>query len=236
MPGQKPQSSGTFDYPLYVDRRVTAHVDDISSWTASLGARAVSSAADLSGVTVGDVVEVTGDALGNPLLSALDFVATMLPLVVGPESAHEARPRRPAPTASVAAARAAADEEAGTQRVLMGTVTAARDGLRDNPVVDVLLRTDAELIAILVLDREVLTAAGEEQLRGGRFRVVGKVSAVLGKDDHVNLFRRTPIAATGVEASRDMVSELIEAGVDVEVADPVVEGPALQILPLAVLV
>jgi len=232
----KPQTGGAIDHAVYVDRRVAERAEDVASWLASLGARPVASAADLDGVAVGDVVEIRGESLGNPLFTALDFVATMLPLVVGPEPPVDARPRRPAPTAAAAAARAAADDEAGTQRVLIGTVLAARDGLRANAVVDVLLRTERGLTAVLVLDRTALTSAGEEQLRDGTFRVVGKVTSVLGADDHINLFRRTPIAATGVEASRDMVSELIEAGVEVEVSDPVVQGPAVQVLPFVVLV
>jgi hypothetical protein len=108
--------------------------------------------------------------------------------------------------------------------------------LRDNAVVDVLVRTPDGLTVVVVLDRAGLSVAGEEQLRDGTFTVVGKVTAVLAAEDHINLFRRTSIAATGVEASRDMVSELIEAGVEVEVSDPVVQGPTLQILPFAVLV
>jgi hypothetical protein len=242
MPDAKPRSSGGSPYPLYLDERMLSALataataaGDFAAVVDALAPTSLATPGDLSAVSVGDVVDVRGTCLGNPLFTALDFVATMLPLVIGPEPPIDTRPRRPA-TAVGAAARAAADDEAGTQRVLVGTVLAARDGLRESAVVDVLVRTPDGLNAVVVLDRSTLTPAGEEQLRDGTFRVIGKVTAVLGNNDHVNLFRRTPIGATGVQASRDMLAELIDAGVDVEVSDPVVQGPAVQILPLAVLV
>ena len=242
MPDAKPRGRGGSPYPLYLDERMLRSfatgkaADDLAAVLDALAPTPLASQSDLAAVAVGDVVDVRGSCLGNPLFTALDFVATMLPLVIGPEQPVDTRPRRPAATAVAAAARAAADDEAGTQRVLVGTVLAARDGLRASAVVDVLVRTPEGLDAVVVLDRSTLTPAGEEQLRDGRFRVVGKVTAVLDGDDHVNLFRRTPIGATGVQASRDMLAELIDAGVDVEVSDPVVQGPAVQILPLAVLI
>jgi hypothetical protein len=240
MPEAKPRGSGGSPYPLYLDERMlssfAATSDDFAAVLSALAPTPLCTQTDLAAVSIGDVVDVRGSFLGNPLFTALDFVATMLPLVIGPEAPVDARPRRPPATAVAAAARAASDDEAGTQRVLVGTVLAARDGLRASAVVDMLVRTPDGLTAVVVLDRSTLTPAGEEQLRDGTFRVVGKVTAVLDSDDHVNLFRRTPIGATGVQASRDMLTELIEAGVAIDVSDPVVQGPAVQILPLAVLV
>lgn len=237
-----PPEDGYGEYPLYLDERMReamaapAGADTPRRPLAQLHHRELDSPADVAAARVGELVELRGACLGNPLLCALDFVATMLPLVVGSDASGDLRPRRAGGTAATAAARASAAEEAGVQRVLMGTVAAARDGLRASPVVDVLVRTDAGLTAVLVLERALLGAAGEERLRDVTLRVLGKLTAVLGPDDQINLFRRTPIAATGAAASREMLAELVEAGVEVELSDPVICGPAVQILPLAVLV
>ncbi|MGN6687332.1 MAG: DUF6414 family protein [Actinomycetales bacterium] len=221
--------------PVTLDMPLSAATAVLDRWRNDEEIAAVDTVDDLANAAPGLLVELTGTVLGNPLFPVVDLVATMLPLAMGDPRTSDDRARR-APTPAAAAARAEEEERLGAQRVLAGVVTTARDALATSPVSDVLLRTDSGVTAVLVLDRTVIDPGVEEQLRDGRFTVLGKVTSVLSDGDRINLFRRTPLAATGVDSSRDMLAELVEAGVDVELSDPVVEGPALQLLPVAILV
>lgn len=225
--------------PLYVDPR--AELGDpsplrdrtsLTRWVGAGGARAVTTGADVAGVAPGDLVAVRGRSRGNPMLTLLDFVGTSLPLVL---DAAPSRPRRAASRAAGAGDPAAGDTAAEQQRVMAGVVAAAREQLRSAAVLDVVLVTDAGLTVVLVLPRASVGAECEALLQDGTFEVVGKVTAVVGEGAGINLLRRSVLGAGGPEPGREVLGLLEESGLQLDVGDPLVTGPTLQVLPLAVL-
>lgn len=230
--------------PLYLDDRIAAAsgIDDQATLLRWLlddaGAVSVSSVDDLEGLGPGALVDLTAAAFGNPLLTLLDFVAPTIPLVLDATSPpSRVSPRAGAPrAASVPAggpdAGGASPEE---QRVLAGLVAMAREGMHTSPVVDMILITADELPVVAVLDRVAAGPATEAFLQDGTYQVLGKVMSVLGADEEINLFRRSLLAALGSAASSELLEQAKEAGSDLEIVDPVLSGPLLEVLPVAIL-
>ena len=231
--------------PIYLDTRIVGGSESndpagLLRWLLDdAGAVAVSGADDLDALEPGTLVDITAAACGNPLLTLLDFVGPTIPLVLeatvnGPQNAA-ARPTGQPPARPSAGGPDAGGASPEEQRVLAGLVAMALDGLRTNPVVDTVLITPDELQVIAVLDRATAEPATEALLQDGTYRVLGKVTAVLGADEEISLFRRSLLAALGSSASREMLAQIEQAGADLELLDPVLEGPLLQVLPVAIL-
>ncbi|MGH9124764.1 MAG: DUF6414 family protein [Acidimicrobiales bacterium] len=186
---------------------------------------------DLSGLHPGDLVEMWGTTYGNPLIPVLDFVAAMMPLAADSQPTPR---RRGSPGGQGATSRGDWEQEEA-QRVLAAVVRIARDDLRAHAVVDVLFHTDDELPVVLTCTRGLL-GAGEDLLVDRHVRVLGKVASVLPAEGLINLFRHSSMATAGPQACREMLAELGEGGLELSMADPVVEGPGLEILPVAILI
>jgi hypothetical protein len=93
------------------------------------------------------------------------------------------------------------------------------------------------LKAILTMSAEFFTEATRAHLRAGVFRVVGKVTRVLTEGDDVNLLRRTVLGAAGPDVAREMLNAAVQEGeLQLETFDPIIQAPAVQVLPLAVFV
>lgn len=229
--------------PIYLDGRISAAsgIEDpaeLLRWLLEeAGATRVRSVDDLAGLEPGALVDLTAAACGNPLLTLLDFVGPTIPLVL---EATAKTPRwlpsqapgpRPSPAGGPDPGGASPEE----QRVLAGIVSMAREGLQTSPVVDLVFVTPEDLPVVAVLDRSAAEAATEALLQDGTYRVLGKVTAVLGPDEGINLFRRSLLAALGPNAGSEMLAQVEQAGADVELVDPLLEGPILQLVPIAVL-
>lgn len=228
---------------LYLDDRITGGpgTDDPAALLRWLlddaGAVRISTVDDLEGLEPGMLVDITGAALGNPLLTLLDFVGPTIPLVLdtvprGPRSPSPAGLLRPPPVAD--GVPDAGGASPGEQQVLAAIVAMAREGLRTSPVVDTVLVTSAGLPVVAVLDRTAAEPATEALLHDGTYRMLGKVTATLGADEGINLFRRSLLAALGPGASSEMLAQIEQAGADLELVDPVLDGPLLQVLPVAI--
>jgi hypothetical protein len=82
---------------------------------------------------------------------------------------------------------------------------------------------------------EFFSDATSAFLRAGIFTAVGKITRVLGNEDKINLLRRTVLAAAGPDFGRDLIENAANAEeLKIETFDPIIESPAVQILPLAV--
>jgi hypothetical protein len=86
--------------------------------------------------------------------------------------------------------------------------------------------------------REFLTPQTEEYLLGGRFVATGKITRVLEEGESINLTRRTALGLASPDIARQLISGFNDESGDMSlgVEDPIIEAPALQILPLAVFV
>jgi hypothetical protein len=88
----------------------------------------------------------------------------------------------------------------------------------------------------MTLSTEFFAEQTAQYLHAGEFRVVGKVTRVLGEGESINLTRRTAFGLAGPDAARDAIRGFAEEVEYFAVDDPIVEPPALQVLPLAVFV
>jgi hypothetical protein len=125
------------------------------------------------------------------------------------------------------------------QEQLMGLrlLTQVGEDLATTPVQDTVMISGGGLKAVLTMSAEFFTEATRAHLRAGVFRVVGKVTRVLREGDEMNLLRRTVLGAAGPDSARDMLKGVVQEGeLQLETFDPVIQAPAVQVLPLAVFV
>lgn len=238
----------------------------------------------LEQVNPGDVVEICGEFVGNPLEEVLAFIGQALPYldisqedvdvdpeVVAAEAAEAetlmeqaqaleeqaAEARRSGSPAKQAAAseleqraaetKANAESKAQSamelfeplaekqnQEIGLQLLVQMKDDLTHSPVHDMVIRGPG-FDAVLTLASEFFTDAANAFLRAGVFRVVGKATRVLQAEDQINLARRTVLGAAGPDLARDLLQGIGDNDViQLETVDPIVEDPAVQILPLAV--
>jgi hypothetical protein len=200
---------------------------------------------DLADASPGELVEIEGEIIGNPLQQMVELMDRILPYLGIEDEDVEAQSsrgskrstqgkRRPQPATldpEAQAAEAARQELLQTVRIMR----IIRDDLEESHVRDLVLVGREGLKAVLTLGREFLSEQVEDYLLGGRFTVVGKVTRVLAEGESINLTRRTALGISGSDTAREMVNAFTsDESVTVEVADPIVEGPAVQVLPLAV--
>jgi hypothetical protein len=204
------------------------------------------SAEQLQQVNPGFLVEVSGEILGNPLQQILDAIWQILPyLGIDPEqtesqrnpqrSARQSRQRsgRPSPQSAVVGSEPEDVLDASGLKLFR----TMREDVGNAKVRDLILQSSGELRAVLTMAREFLTPANEEYLLGGRFTAIGKVTRVLEEGASINLTRRTAFGLASPEVARQIVNSVTSTEeLAFEVADPIVEAPAVQILPLAVFV
>lgn len=111
-----------------------------------------------------------------------------------------------------------------------------RRNAEESPVIDLLLRTPADLRVVLTVSKEYLSPEGEAYLLGGQFTAIGKCTAVLPSAGGINLFRRTVLGVMSSEDATGMIRSLREGETAFAkaIGDPVVTAPLLQLLPLAI--
>lgn len=188
---------------------------------------------------IGALVEIAGEVIGNPLQQLLDLFAQLAPyLGYDVETLMKPKKRKdPARSGNPAKASGAAQPaDVFSTEDLFRFLTTMREDLERSATRDLVLLGRDGLRAVLALSTEFLTAAVAERLVGGRFTVMGKVTRVLVNDEVINLTRRTALGLAGPQFSRDVITDLRELDLPIEIADPIVEAPALQLLPLAVFV
>ena len=106
-------------------------------------------------------------------------------------------------------------------------------------VLDLLMEGSDRVKAVLTVSRELLTPEVEAYLIGGRFNVIGKVSAIVDGSQSINLIRRTVFGFGGRQLADQMFGDFNRSmaesgGIDLSLAQTVIDGPAIQVLPLAI--
>lgn len=249
--------------------------------------RGVSAPADLADVAPGDVIELSGDFVGNPLEPVVAFFKQALPYFdiaekgeVAPsvdgealvaelaaaegeakdlarKAANAARSGDPATKAEAVGIQRQADAQqahatklraaAGAalklareqQEQLIGVrlITQVGEDLATTPVQDTVMIAGSGLKAVLTMSAEFFTETTRAHLRAGVFRAIGKVTRVLAEDDDINLLRRTVLGAAGRDVGRNVLESAAQEGeLQLETFDPIIQAPAVQVLPLAVFV
>lgn len=201
----------------------------------------------------GQLVEVAGEYLGNPLEETLAVLGSFLPYLLAqqeakkqsstPAKGQQRRSGNPAKRQNVTdpqAVAAAAIQEAMQQQMDEASELGVRamiqmsEDIKGVPVHDLLFRTAGNLDAVLTVDSEYYSAATHEYLRAGEFRVVGKVTRVITGDRKINLTRRTVLGAAQPEVAQELIGGMRNESFALDVPDPIVSAPAVQILPMAI--
>jgi hypothetical protein len=175
--------------------------------------QALSSVDQLSSLDIGQLVEVRGSYLGNPLEQIVEQGAAILGYLEESDTA-------PAPL-----------DSAGIRIMLK----MQRD-LSNSPVRDALFMGSSGLQVVLAMDAQHFSPATGERLRAGVFTVIGKVTQVMITEGSVNLARRTVMGAVGSEVARKMVNDSSKAFTQLSTLDPTIHAPSVQILPMAIYV
>jgi hypothetical protein len=201
--------------------------------------RVTERADELADIEIGALVEMSGEIIGNPLQQMLDFFLQILPylgydleaLMKPKKRKDSSRSGNPAKRAGESATEELEEED------LFRLLATMRGDLDSSSMRDLVLLGSEQVRAVLTLSTEFLTSAAADRLLGGRFRVIGKVTRVLDMGESINLTRRTALGLGGPDLARQLVTDFTsEQELFVEIGDPVVEAPAMQLLPLAVFV
>lgn len=177
----------------------------------------LSDESQLAELHTGQLIEFSGEYLGNPLEEILGFVGAIYPYVSeqyraqseaalravdqtrsaqrsgNPARRSNAQPASPdagAVLAEVARQAEAAQNEFGVQ-VMLRMV----EDIRQVPVHDLLFRISSDLQAVLTVSSEYYSQETNEYLRAGEFKVIGKVTKIVRNGDTLNLTRRTVLGA-----------------------------------------
>lgn len=203
---------------------------------------------DLSDLHSGQLVEISGEYLGNPIEDILYFFESLYPYVVGEDAVKDGGTKKtPAQKrrSGNPAVRATADQP-GTKESkgpgesieeMFSLIKRMAEDLRSAPVHDLKFRTEHGVDAVVTAASDYYTTTTTEHLRAGEFRVMGKVTKVLGDKDTINLTRRTVMGAARPEVATTMMDDVNKSeGMGMRVADPIVKGPAVQVLPMAIFI
>jgi hypothetical protein len=215
---------------------------------------ALNDVSQLENLRASQLVELSGEYLGNPLEDILGFAGAVFPYILDQQRAQAeaavdaAEKTRRAQKSGNPAKRAQAQatshdssdtlaelaqqsEDSGVQVMLR-----MADDITHAPVHDILFRTASGLQAVVTASSEYYSKATSEYLRAGEFRVVGKVTRIIAGDDTINLTRRTVLGAANSQVAEDLVSNTRGQEFQLDVADPIVKAPAVQILPMAIFI
>lgn len=179
----------------------------------------------LEELEVGQLVEISGEIVGNPLEQMLELFLQILPYLgydveelTKPKKQKQKQANRENPRSGNPARRAAANESLGnqgggnqdelSQEDIFGLFATMRQDLDKSSIRDLVLLGEKDLRAVLTLSTEFLTGTAAEYLLGGRFSVVGKLTRVLNEGESINLTRRTALGLGGPALVRGMVNDL----------------------------
>jgi hypothetical protein len=104
------------------------------------------------------------------------------------------------------------------------------------PVHDLLFRLESGLNAVLTVSSEYYSPEVNEYLRAGEFRVIGKVTKIIDNDTTINLTRRTILGVANPTTAQEIVANADTEDIKLDVADPIVTAPAVQVLPMAIFI
>ncbi|WP_156144123.1 DUF6414 family protein [Sinomonas humi] len=196
----------------------------------------------------GQLVELSGEYLGNPIEDVLAFFDSLMPYVA---NSDEDQGQKPATTAARGkrsgnpATRAAASVPAQAVQAQPND-SFSSDGARlmkrmssdisNAPVHDLLFKAQGGLEAVVTAASEFYSRNTREYLRAGEFRVVGKVTKIVAQEDSINLTRRTVVGVAGPMMAEQLISSVSNGDLNLGVAQPIVAGPAVQILPMAIFI
>jgi len=121
----------------------------------------------------------------------------------------------------------------------MSTMQAIIADLEASPLSDVLLKhiEGWRKTAVLDLSTKVLPLGEQELLHCGRVRVIGKVTRILADKETINLYRRSILGIAAQSVSTQLAQAFsLSPEIEFKLESPIVEYPAIEIIPMAIYV
>lgn len=208
----------------------------------------ISKPEDASNLEPGQLVETTARFKGNPIEEIVSYLGSLLPYVEEQSRVDEAEgqarqrkgkgQRRNDPMDPVKAMTELAEKAAKQQQEFgIRMLRQMASDISDSPVHDLLFETSEGLSSVVTVSSQYYSSETNGSLQAGEFTVFGKVTRVLRNDEEINLTRRTVVSVTGSDGARELISNLTQDGsLHLDIPDPVVTAPAVQILPMAIFV
>lgn len=213
----------------------------------------------LAELQTSQLVAFSGEYLGNPLEEILGVMGAIYPYISeqyraqseaasqaaekarkaqrsgNPAKRPQAQPAQPDATAVLAEIALQAENlqnNLGAQIMLR-----MAEDIKQVPVHDLLFRIAPGLQAVLTVSSEYYSQEINEYLRAGEFKVVGKVTRIIKDGGTINLTRRTVLGAASPATAQEIVSSARSSDeLKLDVADPIVTAPAVQVLPMAIFI
>ncbi len=209
---------------------------------ATGGARALQSSEDISAARVGDIVEVRGTIMGDPLRRFIDLISVVAPYVgidlerdtsSGAGSAGGKNQKGSRPTTGPASAGSVVDSES------LKMLKILKADVAKSTVVDLSMSLPTGETVVLTASNEYITDAAVQYMLAGSFTALGKVTQIIGEGESISLLRRTVFSvldAAGQSTTADAFGGLAAMMPGMNFSMLAVNGPGLQILPLSVFV
>ncbi|SRR6266496_688006 len=197
----------------------------------------------------GCLVEIQGEIIGNPLKQILDLLAALGPyfgLVIDEptpdataKQSPSRTPKRSSPGKGAVPQLASLSGQQTPEPTLQDLLRVLKREVERSSVLDLLMEGSNGVKVVLTVSGELLTPEVEAYLIGGRFNVIGKASAILDASQSINLMRRTVFGFGGRQLADQMFGDFNRSmaesdGMDLSLAQTVIDGPAIQVLPLAI--
>jgi hypothetical protein len=112
--------------------------------------------------------------------------------------------------------------------------------LESLPLSDILLKHKEgwAKAALLNLSTKVMSLMDQELLHCGRVTVIGKVTRIIAKGEKINLYRRSMFGVINEDMLNQITSELtaLPDMQKIQIEAPIVEYPAIEVIPMAIYV
>jgi hypothetical protein len=199
--------------------------------------KSIGDTAGLEGLSTGDLVEITGEVIGNPLQQMFALMQQILPYL-GKDESEIMKPAKPAnrsrKTQGAGGVDSGADDDPNAAFRMMLIM---RNDLESAAVRDIVLIAESGVRAVLTMSKEFFGTQTTDYVLAGRFTALGKVTRVLADGENINLTRRTALGMGGPDLARELIRDVgSESPALAAIGDPIVEPPGIQLLPLAVFV
>ena len=190
---------------------------------------------DPDAVRIGEFIEFEATLRRPPFIARLAALSDILPLATAFEE-----PSTPQPTSQRRSKkRNAAVQPSAQSDALRAQIDLMRTSLESPGSQDLLADVGASAVVLTVVPQCFIDPSMNDVLHG-TFRVFGKVTRVVQEGEHISLIRKTSFSHLPAENVETLISGLDDAMAAME-GDTgatgsviIIEGPTLQVLPIAI--
>lgn len=197
-------------------------------------------------LSVGDIVEFEGSIRKNPFVELNEIWNTYLEMrpYFEDASATTAQPNnqrgKSRSSSQQSTSRAALSKPRDLDEERVGVILEiATRGIEESRLLDVSVQIEHKVYesAVLTLRTERNPAQAVAFSRGSKCKVIGKISGITEAGESIRLYRRSSLEMFSTETMAPIIEpmrNLPELAIDLD--NVAIEGPAIQILPLAIFV